>query len=69
MCLHMSDDPVLDAERYMMTQEIQLAKRPECHCCGAHIQDDKALHYRAKECDIWLCLECIENNMEYIEVD
>lgn len=67
--MYLSDDPVLDAERYMEAQDIQLAKRPECHCCGDHIQDDEGLHYTAKDVDIWLCLECIDNNMEYIEVD
>ena len=69
MSLYMSDDPVLDAERYMMAQDIRLARRPKCDCCGEHIQEDTALHYVTSKVDIWLCLGCIEDNTEYIEVD
>lgn len=69
MSLYRSDNPALDAERYMEAQDILLARRPKCDCCGEHIQDDSALHYRTSKVDIWLCLECIENNTEYIEVD
>lgn len=69
MSLYRSEDPVRDAERYMMAQDIRLARRPKCHCCGEHIQDESALHYVTSKIDIWLCLECIENNTEYIEVD
>lgn len=69
MSLYRSDDPARDAERYTMAQDIRLARRPQCHCCDKHIQDDEALHYTAETLDIWLCLECIENHMEYIEVD
>lgn len=67
--MYRSDDPALDAERYMMAQDIRLAKRPKCDCCGEHIQDDAALHYVTNTVDIWICPECIENNTEYIEVD
>lgn len=69
MSLYRSDDPARDAERYMMAQDIRLARRPKCDCCGEHIQDDSALHYVTSEVDIWICLECIEDNTEYIEVD
>lgn len=64
-----SDDPVLDAERYMMAQDIWLARRPVCDCCDKHIQDNEALHYVTRKLDIWICLECIEDKMEYIEED
>ena len=67
--MYLSDDPALDAERYMNALDLLLAKRPKCHCCGAHIQDDRALHYVAGEYDLWLCLECMDDNTEYIEVD
>lgn len=67
--MYRSDDPALDAERYMMAQEIRLARRPQCDCCDNHIQEESALHYVTREVDIWLCAECIENNTEYIEVD
>lgn len=67
--MYLSDDPALDAERYMMAQDIRLARRPQCDCCGNHIQDETALHYVTSKVDIWLCLECIEDNTEYIEVD
>ena len=69
MSLYRSEDPALDAERYMRAMDIRLERRPKCHCCGKHIQDNEALHYMAREFDIWLCYECIEKNMEYIEVD
>ena len=65
MRIFRSDDPALDAERYTMVQDILLARRPQCHCCGEHIQEERALHYQ----DIWLCDECVDNNQEYIEVD
>lgn len=69
MNLYRSEDPALDAERYMNALDIRLARRPRCDCCGEHIQDDEALHYVTSKLDIWLCLECIEDNTEYIEVD
>ena len=69
MSLCRSDDPVLDAERYIMAQDILLERRPKCHNCGKHIQDDEALHYTTRAFELWLCQECIEKNMEYIEVD
>ena len=69
MSLCRSNDPVLDAERYMNAQDIRLARRPKCDCCGEHIQDETALHYVTREVDIWICLDCIEGNTEYIEVD
>lgn len=64
-----SDDPAWDAERYIMAQEIRLARRPKCDCCENHIQEESALHYVTSEVDIWLCEDCISNNTEYIEVD
>lgn len=69
MSLYRSDDPALDAERYTMALDILLARRPQCHCCDKHIQDDEALHYKTSAFDIWLCQECIDDNTEYIEVD
>lgn len=67
--MYFSDDPARDAERYMAELDARLARRPVCDCCGEHIQDDEALHYTTREVDIWLCLECVEDNTEYIEVD
>lgn len=69
MSLFRSDDPVRDAERYMAAQDILLERRPKCDCCDRHIQDDEALHYVTRTMDIWLCLECIDDNTELIEVD
>ena len=69
MGLYMSDDPARDAERYMEAQDILLERRPKCHNCGKHIQDNEALHYTSKEFELWLCPECVEDKMEYIEVD
>ena len=69
MELYMSDDPALDAERYMRAMDIKLARRPKCHCCDRPIQDNEALHYTAKEFELWMCLECIDEKMELIEVD
>ena len=64
-----SEDPVRDAERYMEAQDIRLARRPKCDCCGRHIQDGEALHYVTRAIDIWLCLECIDDNTEWIDDD
>ena len=64
-----SDNPVRDAERYMDYLDQKLARRPVCDCCGEHIQDNEALHYVTNKMDIWLCLECIEDNTELIEVE
>ena len=69
MSLYRSDDPVRDAERYMMAQDIRLARRPKCDCCDKHIQDDSALHYVTSKVDVWICLGCVEDNTEYIEED
>lgn len=69
MSLYRSDDPVWDAERYMMAQDIRLARLPKCDCCDKHIQDKEALHYVTSKLDIWICPECIEEKMEYIEED
>ncbi len=64
-----SDDPVLDAERYMRALDLRVERRPKCHCCGKRIQDDEALHYDGGLEDIWLCLGCVEDKTEYIEED
>ena len=67
--MYRSENPELDAERYMMAQDILLARRPVCDCCGEHIREEAALHYVTNTIDIWLCDSCIEDNTEYIEVD
>ena len=67
--MYRSDDPALDAERYMRAMDILLERRPKCQCCGRHIQDEEALHFADEKTDLWLCQNCIEANMEYIEVD
>lgn len=69
MSLYRSEDPARDAERYIMAQDIRLARRPKCDCCDRHIQDNEALHYVTRTLDIWICLECIDDNMEWIEED
>ena len=67
--MYLSDDPVRDAERYMMAQDILLARRPQCCVCRRHIQDEEALHFQTKHEDVWLCMKCVEDKTEYIEVD
>ena len=69
MLLIMTDGPERDAERYMAAQDLWLARRPKCDCCGNHIQEEQALHYVTRTIDIWLCEDCLDNSMEYIEVD
>ena len=61
--MYMSDDPARDAERYMADQDKKLERRPVCDCCGRHIQDDSALHYKG----MWLCVRCMYDNTEDIE--
>ena len=67
--MYLSDDPAWDAERYMRAMDMKLARRPMCFCCRRNIQDEAALHFQTREEDVWLCLECVEDNTEYIEVD
>lgn len=67
--MYPSDDPAREAERYMMAQDIRLARRPVCDCCENIIQEETALHYVTRTIDVWLCESCIEKNTEYIEVD
>lgn len=62
-----SDDPVKDEAMYTRALDMKLTGRPKCHNCERHIQDNEALHYVTKNDEIWLCLECIEDNMELIE--
>lgn len=57
-----------DMERYTTAQDVLLEKLPRCHSCEKPIRDIDALHYTAKGLDIWLCRECIDGNMELIEV-
>ena len=64
-----SDDPVMDEMRYTRALDILLERRPVCHCCKRHIQDDTGLHYVTKQEEIWLCLDCVEDKTELIEVD
>lgn len=64
-----SDDPALDAERYIAALDALQARRPVCDCCDKHIQDNEAMHYVTRKLDIWICLECIEDKMELIEED
>ena len=67
--LNWSDDPVLDAERYIMAQEIREARLPICDCCERRIRDREALHYVTRNLEIWLCLVCIDEKMELVEED
>lgn len=64
-----SDDPVMDEMRYTRAMDIRLARRPLCSCCKRHIQDNEAVHFATRHEEIWLCMECIEDNTELIEVD
>ena len=67
--MYLSDDPARDAERYMRALDEKLARRPQCCGCHRHIQDEEALHFQTRHDEIWLCLECVEDKTEYIEVD
>lgn len=69
MMMFYSDDPARDEMLRTRAMDLELARRPVCHCCKRHIQDDEALHYDGGKEDIWLCLSCIEDKTEYIEVD
>jgi formylmethanofuran dehydrogenase subunit E len=61
--MFLSDDPALDAERYMADLDKKLARRPKCACCGEHIQDDTAVRYG----DDLICHSCIADLTEFIE--
>ena len=56
-------DPLDDFEANERRKEAWLNRRPVCSCCKANIQDEEALHFG----DTWVCLECIEDNMELID--
>lgn len=64
-----SDDPIRDAERYMDYLDERMARFPVCDCCKKHITDNEALHYVTRKHEFWICLECIDENMELIEDD
>lgn len=63
--MYRTADPVLDAECYMDELDKRFARRPVCDCCGQHIVEPAALHYKG----LWLCGECVSDNEEYIEED
>lgn len=65
--MYYSDDPALDEMRHQRALDIALERRPKCHCCKRHIQDEEGLHYDGVLEDIWLCLSCVEDKTEYIE--
>lgn len=67
--MYLSDNPALDEERYMRALDIKLARRPVCFNCRRHIQDEEALHFQTKHDDVWLCLDCVEEKTELIEVE
>ena len=67
--MYYTDDPVRDEMLRQRALDMALARRPKCHCCRKHIQDEEALHYCGGMEDIWLCLSCIDDQMQYIEVD
>lgn len=46
-------------------QAHRIAHLPVCDFCGEAIQQEKAL----KIMGLWICDECINNNMEWIEED
>ena len=58
-----------DIEQYLNAMDIWLERKPVCHCCKKHIQDREALHYTAREFEIWMCLDCVEENTECTEED
>ena len=67
--MYMSDDPAMDAELHMRDMDERRARRPVCLCCQRHITEHEALHLVERELNAWVCLECIDEKMEYIEVD
>ena len=62
-----TDDPVRDEMMHTRAMDIRLARRPLCSCCKRHIQDNEAVHLATKKDEIWLCLDCVEDNTELIE--
>lgn len=52
--MYYTDNPVMDAERYMQEQDERLEKLPTCECCGEPIQQEKAIYYN----DQWCCEDC-----------
>ena len=66
--MFITDDPLLDFERYDREQYNRLRKRPVCIECGEPIQDD---HYYQIS-DETICPDCMEGNYrreveDYIE--
>ena len=62
-----TDDPVMDEMMHTRAMDIRLARRPVCSCCLRHIQDNEAVHFATRHDEIWLCLDCVEDNTEMIE--
>ena len=58
-----TDDPVRDAEVYMMEQEKWIAARPVCSVCGYPIVNDSALYIGGE----WICDSCTREHQRWIE--
>ena len=52
-------------ESHDADMEKRLSRLPECDFCGERIQQDKALYIMG----LWICDDCISNNMQWIEED
>jgi hypothetical protein len=53
-----TDDPVMDAERYIAEQDAEIEKLPECCECGCKIQDEHCYEINGE----YICEECLKDN-------
>lgn len=51
-----TDDPVMDAERWLADQDERLKELPVCCCCTEPIQQETAICIN----DEWVCDECLD---------
>lgn len=63
--MYYTDNPTMDALRYMQKQEEQLEKLPICECCGEPIQQEEAIYYN----DQWCCEDCEDEFWRSIRED
>lgn len=65
-----SNDPVLDAENWMASQERRLELLPKCASCGQPIQQEKAVcvdgAYYCEECELDAWPEIRNNYLEAV---
>lgn len=59
-----TDNPVRDANDYELENEKRLEQKPQCECCGEHIDQESAVRING----MYFCDNCIDGMREDLEV-